>query len=136
MAQARMRVSCMSDSPPCLQMVPAVNVIYSDVWTDPAQATPGAPINLRYDDATQFKTAFPTSAACVTAWAANCRIVINYPQHLQPLWDLPRQTTDADGRGADRSHLHAGRLPQPEGCHGCGPGPRRQSGSHQRAFGR
>ena len=97
MAQARMRVSCMSDSPPCLQMVPAVNVIYSDVWTDPAQATPGAPINLRYDDATQFKTAFPTSAACVTAWAANCRIVINYPQHLQPLWDLPRQTTDAMG---------------------------------------
>lgn len=95
MAQARMRVSCASDTPPCKQMVPAVNVIYTDVWTDPAQATPGTPINLRYDDATQFMTAFPTSAPCVTAWAANCRIVINYPQHLQPLWDLVRPTAVA-----------------------------------------
>jgi hypothetical protein len=94
MAQARMRVSCTSDSPACKQMVPSVNVLYTDVWTDPAQATPGAPINLRYDDATQFMTAFPTSAACVTAWAANCRVVINYPQHLQALWDLTRQVTD------------------------------------------
>jgi hypothetical protein len=90
MAQARMRVSCQSDSPACKQMVPGVNVVYTDVWTDPAQATPGAPINLRYDDATQFMTAFPTSATCVTVWSASCRIVINYPQHLQPVWDLPR----------------------------------------------
>ena len=96
MAQARMRVSCSTDSPPCKQMAPGVNVVYTDVWTDPAQATPGAPINLRYDDATQFMTAFPTSATCVTAWAANCRIVINYPQHLQPLWDLPRVVGAAD----------------------------------------
>src|SRR6202521_6307478 len=58
MAQARMRVSCASDTPPCKQMVPGVNVIYSDVWTDPAQATPGAPINYRYDDATRFMTPF------------------------------------------------------------------------------
>ena len=68
--------------------------MYTDVWTDPAQATPGAPINLRYDDPTQFMTAFPTTATCVTAWSANCRIIINYPQHLQPLWDLSRQTPD------------------------------------------
>ena len=90
MAQARMRVSCQSDTPACKQMVPGVNVLYTDVWTDPAQATPGTPINLRYDDATQFMTAFPTSATCVTVWSASCRVVINYPQHLQPLWDLPR----------------------------------------------
>jgi Hydrazine synthase alpha subunit middle domain len=94
MAQARMRVSCATDTPPCAQMVPSVDVLYTDVWTDPAQATPGAPINLRYDDATQFMTAFPTSALCVTAWASNCRIIINYTEHLQPLWDLTRQVTD------------------------------------------
>jgi len=91
MAQARMRVSCTTD--PCLQMMPSVNVLYTDVWTDPAQATPGAPINYRYDDATQFMTPFPTSAVCVTTWAADCRIVINYPKHLQALWDLPRPAT-------------------------------------------
>jgi Hydrazine synthase alpha subunit middle domain len=94
MAQARMRTSCSTDTPACAQMVPSVNVVYTDVWTDPAKATPGAAINLRYDDATQFMTAFPTSATCVTVWSASCRIVINYPQHLQPLWDLPRQVID------------------------------------------
>jgi hypothetical protein len=78
-------------------MVPSVDVIYTDVWTDPAQATPGTPINLRYDDATQFKTAFPTSALCVTAWSSVCRIIINYPEHIQPLWDLTRQVTDTTG---------------------------------------
>src|SRR5437868_2880472 len=91
MAEARMAVSCANDTPPCTQMVPGVNVTYTDVWTDPAQ-TPnvGAPINYRYDDATNPIPAIPTTAVCVTAWAANCRIVINYPEHIQKLWDLPR----------------------------------------------
>jgi len=99
MAQARMRVS--------KQMVPSVNVVYTDVWTDPAQATPGAPINYRYDDATQFMTPFPTSAVCVTTWAANCRIEINYPKHLQALWDLPRPAT-VGGALVDHSCSQAG----------------------------
>ena len=108
MAEARMRVSCLSDSPPCKQMVPGygsttlnpaggMNVLYTDVWTDPAQATPGSPITLRYDDPMQFFTAIPTTALCVTQWAANCRIIINYPQHIQPLWDLPRPNPPVAG---------------------------------------
>jgi hypothetical protein len=107
MAQARMRVSCTSDTPRCKQMVPGVNVIYTDVWTDPAQATPGAPINYRYDDATQFMTPIPTSPVCVTAWAANCRIVINYPKHIQALWDVPRPAT-VGGAAVDHSCSQAG----------------------------
>jgi hypothetical protein len=97
MAQARMRVSCTNDTPPCKQMVPGVNVTYTDVWTDPAQATPGTPINYRYDDATQFMTPIPTTAVCVTAWAANCRVVINYPRHIQALWDAPRPNPPVAG---------------------------------------
>jgi len=91
MAEARMAVSCANDTPPCAQMVPGVNVTYTDVWTDPAQ-TPnvGAPINYRYDDATNPIPAIPTTAVCVTAWAANCRIIINYPKHIQPIWDAQR----------------------------------------------
>jgi hydrazine synthase alpha subunit-like protein len=94
MAQARMNWSCSNDHPPCAQMAPGVNVIYTDVWTDPAQATRGASIFYRYDDATQFHTAFPTTALCITAWAANCRIEINYPEHVQPLWDYQRVVTN------------------------------------------
>ncbi|HEX4619082.1 MAG TPA: hypothetical protein VH135_05100, partial [Steroidobacteraceae bacterium] len=62
MAQARMAASCASDTPPCLQMVPGVNVLYTDVWTDPAQATPGAPITYSYTDATNPVPAIPTTA--------------------------------------------------------------------------
>ncbi len=107
MAQARMRISCAQDSPPCAQMVPSVNVLYTDVWTDPAQATPGAPISYRYDDPT-FKTAIPTLAGCVGTWASNCRIIINYPEHIQPLWDLTRQTVVAGVVTADHTCSQAG----------------------------
>jgi hypothetical protein len=94
MAQARMRISCASDTPPCKQMIPSVNVVYTDVWTDPAQATPGTPITYSYTDTSNPIPAIPTSALCATAWAANCRIIINYPQHIQPLWDVKRQVLD------------------------------------------
>src|SRR5262249_5408684 len=108
MAEARMRTSCRLANPPCQQMVPrfgratlnpagGMNVLYNDVWTAPAQATPGTPIALRYDDPTQFFTAIPTTALCVTQWAANCRIIINYPQHLQPVWDAPRPNPPVAG---------------------------------------
>jgi hypothetical protein len=107
MAQARMRVSCLIDTPPCAQMMPNVNVLYSDVWTDPAQATPGTPINLRYDDATQFTTPFPTSALCITAWSANCRIVINYPEHLQPLWDAARTSAAGVSNTCTQAGCHS-----------------------------
>ena len=98
MAQARMGWSCTNDHPPCAQMLPNVDVIYTDVWTDPAQATPGQSIFYRYDDATQFHTPFPTSALCITAWASNCRIEINYPEHIQPLWDLARPNPPVAGQ--------------------------------------
>jgi Hydrazine synthase alpha subunit middle domain len=94
MAEARMGWSCTFDSPPCLQMVPSVDVIYTDVWTNPAVATPNPPIYYRYEDTTEFHTPFPTSALCITQWASNCRIQINYPEHLQPLWDYQRVVTN------------------------------------------
>jgi hypothetical protein len=116
MAEARMRVSCLENTPTCQQMVPGygsatlnpgggMNVLYFDVWTDPAQATQGTPITLRYDDPTQFFTAIPTTALCVTQWAANCRIIINYPEHIQPLWDAPRPLPVA---GANNTCSQAG----------------------------
>ena len=94
MAEARSRVTCAQASGvPCSE-VPSVNVLYTDVWTDPAQATPGAVISYSYTDLdSKDGEAIPTSAGCASTWASNCRIVINYPQHIQPMWDLPRPTT-------------------------------------------
>jgi len=102
MAQARGRVSCASDTPKCKQEDPSVNVYYSDVWTNPATAgrQPDASFDYSYNNAQQFMTLIPVATGCLdiptgaSAWAYNCRIVINYPEHIQALWDFPRQTKD------------------------------------------
>ena len=102
MAEARGRTSCANDTPKCKQMIPSVNVYYSDVWTDPAVRTPDVPLVYAYNDPTQFFTT-PPNANCLDTiagpsnWKSNCRIVVNYNEHIQPLWDFKRQTLDAMG---------------------------------------
>jgi hypothetical protein len=99
MAQARARTSCASDTPKCKQMNPSVNVYYKDIWTDPAVRPADASLVYAYNDATQFLTPSPNtncldSFGSPSNWKSNCRIVINYPTHIQALWDLKRQTKD------------------------------------------
>ncbi len=107
MAEARARVTCTSGSGVACSEVPSVNVLYTDVWTDPAKATQGAPITLSYNDLdAKDGEVIPTTSACASAWAANCRIIINYPQHIQPIWDLARK--DAKGNAVTCSQA---------GCH-------------------
>ena len=93
MAEARARISCSTDSPPCAQMVPSVNIVYSDVWTNPAVRAPDASFSYSYLDPT-ITTNVPTSELCETSWSNICRITINYTEHIQPLWDKVRQMTD------------------------------------------
>jgi len=90
MAEARARLTCVSGS--ICSQVPSVDLLYTDVWTDPAQATPGTPITLSYLGL-QSAESIPTSSNCASTWASNCRIIINYPQHIQPIWDQPRPAT-------------------------------------------
>jgi hypothetical protein len=91
MAEARARTTCVSGS--VCSEIPSVNVLYTDVWTDPGQGgTPGKPITLSYNDLGAME-AIPTTSNCASAWASNCRIIINYPEHIQPIWDQPRPTT-------------------------------------------
>jgi hypothetical protein len=93
MAEARARTSCATDNPPCLQMVPSVNIVYQDVWTNPAVRPADASFSYSYLDPT-ITTAVPTSELCETTWSNTCRITINYTQHIQPLWDKVRTVTD------------------------------------------
>jgi len=92
MAEARTRVGCQIDCAAALR--PSVDLVYEDVWTDPAAREPDEPISLRYGDLT---TEPPTTLACMNAWTPNCRIVIHYETHIHPLWSVPRQILDADG---------------------------------------
>lgn len=102
MAEARGRTSCSTDTPKCKQMMPSVNLYYSDVWTDPAIRNPDKPLVYAYNDTTQFFTP-PPNIGCLDSfggpsnWRGSCRIIINYPTHVQALWDVKRQTLDAMG---------------------------------------
>jgi Tol biopolymer transport system component len=92
MAEVRARISCQTD---CAALLPSVDVIYDDVWTDPIAAGRPADSSFSYRYG-QLTTPVPASANC-QPWTSNCRVVINYPTHLQPLWTLPRLILDAGG---------------------------------------
>lgn len=94
MAQVKKRISCATD---CALVTPSVDVVFDDIWTNPAAAgrAKDASFGYRYADLT---TPVPTSGACVSAWSAGCRITINYEAHIHPLWSKPRVTLDTDGQ--------------------------------------
>ena len=100
MAETRTRVDCAADVT-CPAMDASVDVLYEDIWTDPGTALRAADARFGYryiDDAGTgdlgLQTTVPTTLPCVQNWSSNCRIVINYEQHIHPLWGLPRLTLD------------------------------------------
>lgn len=93
MAETRARISCQTD---CAALLPSVDVLYDDVWTDPVAAGRAADASFSYRYS-QLSTAAPTSATCQSTWSALCRITIHYPDHLHPLWSVPRLVLDAGG---------------------------------------
>jgi len=99
MAEVRARVTCATDG--CSSLEPSVNMLYTDVWTeDPLIQAQNADIEYRYTAAgltPGLSTPTPTSFACETDWTALCRVIINYEEHVHPLWSLPRPAFEADG---------------------------------------
>jgi hypothetical protein len=91
MAETRTRVSCQTD---CAALEPSVDVLYTDVWTDPAVATPAAPISYLYSN---LSTTAPVNVNCIGDWTPRCRIIINYETHIHPLWNAPRPVLDGMG---------------------------------------
>lgn len=81
MAETRTRININA-------LVPSVDLIYEDVWTDAAAAmrAPDTPFSYLY---TNLSTPAPTSIGC-QPWTATCRIVINYETHIHPLWGVDR----------------------------------------------
>jgi len=69
-----------------------MNVSATEVWSNPPATTPN--ISLRYQDLVVGENIPVVSTGCLTTWISSCRTVINYPQHIQVIWDAKRQTTD------------------------------------------
>ena len=85
--------------PPAIEPQVNVNLEYEDYWTDTdpaAPATPTDPFSWLYAN---LDTAQPVPNSCQdpATWDYRCRVVINYEQHIHPLWALPRMVdTDMD----------------------------------------
>lgn len=89
MAEARTRLEASA-----LQL--SADARFSDVWTDTTAAlVASADLDYLYAD---LATPVPASPNCAP-WNALCRITINYPDHIHPLWALPR----TNGAGQDRT---------------------------------
>lgn len=78
---------------------PSVNVFFTDTYA--ANAGQQNPVlDYRYtttDPAHPHQVPVPpTTDACQTNWTPSCRVVINYLDHIQPIWDKTR-VVGADG---------------------------------------
>jgi hypothetical protein len=93
MAQVRARISCQTD---CAALRPSPDLVFEDVWTDPAAAgrAPDPSFAHRYAD---LATPAPITTDCRQSWQSGCRATIHYEAHLHPLWSRPRLQLAADG---------------------------------------
>jgi hypothetical protein len=107
MAETRMRAICGNDTN-CAALEPSVDVVYDDVWTDPAVATPAASFTYSYSSLT---TQPPVNANCMGDWTPRCRIIVNYETHIHPLWSTPRIVLDGMGNQVANNTCAQG------GCH-------------------
>ena len=83
-----------------VQRKPSVDLVFNDEWTDPL-ASKAPSFAYRYSDlATTNEDHAPTSEACMEpeGWNSQCRVIINYEQHIQPLWNRERPKFDADNQ--------------------------------------
>ena len=107
MADARAENTCAAGSAtatsPCSE-TPAIDVIYSDVWTDPIAAgrPPDTPFAYQYAN---LSTAKPNNALCLP-WYPECRSTIHYPVHIQPLWSFARLSTVPNDPNPDHTCTH------------------------------
>jgi hypothetical protein len=94
--------TCQTGATTVCSQVPSIDVIYTDVWTDPTVRAPDAAFSFLYAN---LSTPSPANSHCA-AWDPLCRSTIHYPDatadgnvshQIQPVWNLTRQTFDATG---------------------------------------
>jgi len=73
---------------------PSVDLVFDDEWSDPVVREKAPGFAYRYKNLAPVAAdiAAPTSEACMEpdGWSSQCRIVINYENHIQPLWERAR----------------------------------------------
>ncbi len=70
---------------------PRVDIVFDDVWTDPAVRAKDPSFSYVYSD---LSSTAPVPVNCVTNWTSECRIRLNYETIIHPLWGVDRQVID------------------------------------------
>ncbi|MEM7418095.1 MAG: hypothetical protein AAF364_00045 [Pseudomonadota bacterium] len=73
---------------------PLADILYEDVWSNPQNTPLSNAFAYAYGD---MQSAIPISQSCAQNWTSLCRITINYPDHIQPLFEVDRRTFDDAG---------------------------------------
>lgn len=73
---------------------------FTDEWTDPLNPalTLDPDVSLLYSGVNGLTTPPPVAATCETTLQNVCRTVINYPTHIQPLWEAARGIAPVNNR--------------------------------------
>lgn len=81
----------------------SVDLLFDDEWTDPGVRSKSPSFAYSYQDLRPNPASFsdlhtPTTEACTEGggWSSLCRVVINYEQHIQPMWERPRLVNAVD----------------------------------------
>ncbi|SNC67702.1 WD40-like Beta Propeller Repeat [Marinobacter sp. es.048] len=82
---------------------PTPDVIFADEWSGDAVNPKPDSFAYAYAD---LQTSPPISGVCATEWAPNCRIVINYEQHIHPIWGVDREI---ENPGTTCTNCHSNR---------------------------
>ncbi len=102
---------------------------YVDDWTDDAIVAKGTSFTLAYGD---LETPVPIFPECAADWARACRIVINYEQHIHPLWGLDRGANTCTDCHTNQDAVSADRVP--DGQLDLTDGPSDQEPDHFKAY--
>ncbi len=100
MAQTRARISSETNHS---SLTPSLDIIFEDTWTDPNTRTMDPSFSYLYDD---LSTPPPTTLQCLERWNSLCRTIINYVQHIHPIWNAPRTIGTVDST-CSQSLCHA-----------------------------
>lgn len=76
----------------CSALSPKLDIRFTDVWTDPA-GTPTPDHEILYSDLTTPEPIITRSIGCSSntwnPWDPICRTIVNYVDHIHPLWEPP-----------------------------------------------
>ena len=71
----------------------SANIEFEDMWNDDAISQAAASFQYRYQD---LNTPLPITQNCAQNWTVLCRAVINFLDHIAPMFTVARQTFDDD----------------------------------------